>query len=84
MKSNMEIENINIQLQKDLHTCCKHLENVNRNNTSMREKLEMFYKINVNAIKKLRKPVDEGWADLHCKRDVEMETTGEGFLDKSV
>lgn len=50
----------------------------------MREKLEMFYKINVNAIKKLRKPVDEGWADLHCKRDVEMETTGEGFLDKSV
>lgn len=34
----------------------------------MKEKLEMFYKINMTVMKKLRKPVDEGWAELNYKR----------------
>lgn len=39
----------------------------------------------MTAIRKLRKPVDEGWVELAGKKDTEgMETTGDGFLDKSV
>jgi len=40
----------------------------------------MYYKINLNAIKKLKKPVDEGWAELNDKNDIGNLETGDGFL----
>lgn len=84
MKDNMEIENINIQLQKDLHICIKHLENVSKNNSAVKERLDAYSKVNLIAIKKLRRPLDEGWVDLNVKKDLEgLESTAEGFLERS-
>lgn len=44
----------------------------------------MYYKINTNAIKKLRKPIDEGWVQLNGVKDMDNIETTDGFMEKSV
>lgn len=58
VKSNMEVERINLELQRDLCVCRKHLENLSKSNSNVKQQLDQFYQINVSAINKLRKPID--------------------------
>lgn len=88
MKSNLEVENINIQLQRDLCVCRKHLENVSKNNVNVKEQLEMFFRTNLSAIKKLRKPMDDGWIQLGIggasgKKELAELDTADGFGGKT-
>lgn len=34
----------------------------------------------MSAIKKLRRPVDEGWSELNGKKQIEVMETNDGFL----
>lgn len=82
MKQNLEVQQINNQLQSDLTLCRKHLENLDRNNNSVKDSLNSYYQINQKAIKKLANPTDDGWVELHMnsKNGIEDMDTGEGFM----
>lgn len=62
---NLEVEDINAQLKADLEVCKRHLENVSRTNYSVNDELQGYKKVNRIVIKKLEKPLDEGWSELN-------------------
>ena len=77
---NLEVEDINAQLKMDLDVCKRHLENVYRANATVTEELELYKKTNMLVIKKLKKPLDEGWSEIHTKAKSEMaESTTDNF-----
>ena len=77
---NLEIDEINAQLKRDLEVCQKHLENVSRVNSSVSAELQKFKKTNTFVIQKLKQPLDEGWAELHVHLKSELaESTSDNF-----
>lgn len=72
-----------MQLKGDLDVCKRHLENVSRINANVLEDLQGYKQTNIVVIKKLKQPVDEGWAALNgtttYRKNELAESTSDNF-----